>query len=173
MSDQANDAHPHDEKSNPPNHSHDFEAEIQKLEERAEENLNGWKRATADYQNLVKETEKERQRAAQFANEQLIQQLLPLVDYFDFAFSHAPEDQRDGSWMSGVHHIHDQLINILKEHGVTAMETVGKLFDPTLHEAVGEVESTDVKPHHIIEQTQRGFLMHGTCVRPAKVKIAK
>lgn len=148
-------------------------AKIHQLEQLAQDNLNGWKRATADYQNLVKETAKEREYSVRFANEQLIQQLLPLVDYFDYAFADVPDEQSRGPWMKGIHHIYDQLMKVLEDHGVTPLETVGKIFDPTLHEAVDEVESTEVTSHHILEQTQRGFLMHGTCIRPAKVKIVK
>ncbi|MBI3120225.1 MAG: nucleotide exchange factor GrpE [Candidatus Kerfeldbacteria bacterium] len=146
---------------------------IAELERQSQEHLDGWKRAKADYQNLQRDTAQERQRMMQFANVEIIHRLLPLVNYFQYAFHEIPDTHTSDPWITGVKHIYDQLLKFLNEEGITMMETIGKPFDPSLHESVGEVESTNQKPGTILEQTQPGFLMHGKCIRPAKVKIVK
>lgn len=150
-----------------------LEKRIEELEEKAQEHLDGWKRAQADYKNLQAETAKAKAQTVKFANEQFIQQLLPLVDYFEYAFNGVPEEQEGESWMTGIKHIYEQLLKFLDEQNVQVIDTIHQPFNPELHESVAEVDGTDHEPGTIVEQTQSGFTMHGTCIRPAKVKIAK
>ncbi len=108
----------------------------------------------------------------QFATDQLLTELCPLVDYFDSALAAVPSDQADLSWIQGVRHIQDYLMKILKDNNVERMLTAGQLFDPNLHEAVGEEES-DQLDQTIIREVQAGFTLHGKVIRHAKVIIAK
>lgn len=129
-------------------------------------------RATADYRNLQRESDQRLQDMRMFANDQLLQELCPLVDYFASALVAVPEEQKEQSWIQGVRHIQDYLMQILKNHDVERMNTLGQPFNPNVHEAVGEEES-DQPDHTIIKETQAGFTMHGKMIRPAKVIIAK
>lgn len=143
---------------------------IQQLEKSAEEYLNGWKRAQADYQNLQKETAKVREEFSQFATEGLLRELLPLVDYFDFAFRRLPEGLEKSEWFTGIQHIYKELMQVLERHGVRVMNTAGETFDPQFHEAIEEVEA-EGESGSIAEEVQKGFLLHGKVLRPARVKI--
>ncbi|MFA6474836.1 MAG: nucleotide exchange factor GrpE [Patescibacteria group bacterium] len=129
-------------------------------------------RATADYRNLQRETDERLKHIRQFANEDLLQELCPLVDYFDSAFQAIPPEQLTQPWLQGVKHIQTYLLQVLKNHSVERMETVGKPFDPHLHEAVGE-EASEQPDQTIVREAQAGFMMHDKVIRHAKVIVAK
>ena len=129
-------------------------------------------RATADYRNLQRESEEKLQAMRQFANDQLLLELFPLVDYFDSALAAIPEDQKEQSWIQGIRHIQDYLMKILKDHDVERMNTLGQMFNPNIHEAVGE-EPSDQPDQTIVREAQAGFTLHGKMIRPAKVIISK
>lgn len=138
---------------------------------KAAEYLAGWKRAQADYQNLRRSVEQEKVDMVKYANEALLQDLLPLVDHFNMAFKAVPEKDKTSAWLKGVEHISTNLKQILQEYGVTVMNTVGQKFDPTQHESVGEMPS-DQPDGTVAEEVSAGFLLHGKVIQPAKVKIS-
>jgi len=129
-------------------------------------------RATADYRNLQRDTEQRLSDMRKFSNEQLLAELCPLVDYFDSAFAVIPEDQKSVAWVQGVKHIQTYLMQVLKTNGVERMTTVGQVFNPELHESVGEEESNQPE-HTIIKELQAGFTLQGKAMRHARVVIAK
>ena len=136
-----------------------------------QEYLEGWQRAKADYDNLQKETEKRMSDFRKYACEDILQQIFPLADYFKHAFEAMPKDA-DEQWAQGFKHIQDYYYKILNDNDVVEIETVGKQFDPELHEVVKEEESKE-KENTIIKETQVGFTLNGKVVRPAKVIISK
>lgn len=129
-------------------------------------------RATADYRNLQRESDQRVQNMRQFATDQLLTELCPLVDYFDSALAAVPDDQKEQSWIQGVRHIQDYLMKILKDNNVERMPTLGQQFNPNMHEAVGE-EAADQPDQTIIREVQAGFTLHSKVIRHAKVIIAK
>ncbi len=106
------------------------------LKQKCEEYLNGWKRAQADYQNLVKEFDAKRIDYVRYANANLIMEILPVLDNFKAAFSQIPENEKDSPWVIGFGYIKKQLEDFLAQNGVETIKTVGEKFDPGLHEAV-------------------------------------
>lgn len=139
--------------------------------EKAQEYLLGWKRAQADYQNMRKSVEQERINMTKYANEALLQDLLPLMDHFNLAFKSIPEEEKKSNWLKGVEHIKTNLQQILQEYGVTLIPTVGEKFDPTRHEAVAEVPS-ELSEGLVVEELNAGFMLHGKVIQPAKVKVS-
>lgn len=129
------------------------------------------KRLAADYQNLQKETAQRLTDIRKYANQDLIIELASLLDYFTSAFQAVPEDQRDSSWMKGMQYIQDHLIKILRDHNVEIVDAVGQMFDPHMHEAVGE-EASDQPEHNILKQTQAGLKLHDKVIRHAKVVVS-
>lgn len=129
-------------------------------------------RATADYRNLQRDTEKRLSDMRKFSNEQLLVELCPLVDYFDSAFATIPEDQKTAPWLQGVKHIQTYLMQVLKNNDVERMQTIGQIFNPELHESVGE-EASEQPEHTIIKELQAGFILQGKVIRHARVIIAK
>ncbi len=163
--DQNAQAHSNDEQTQ-------LQTELEQTKQQAEEYLNGWKRAQADYQNLKRDMEKERVELAKFANLSLLLELLPILDNFGRATGHLPEEKKNDEWVKGVLAIYQQLQSVLAGMGVTEVPADG-MFNPALHEAVGDGDGTDVPSGTILEIIQSGYLLHDKLIRPAKVRIAK
>lgn len=128
-------------------------------------------RLAADYQNLQKETDKRLADFRKYANDQLLLEVAPLIDYFDSAFAAVPDEEKDTNWMLGIKYIQDHLLAVLKNHNVEMIEAVGQPFDPALHEAVSEEEAPDVASGIILKQSQAGIKLNGKVVKHAKVVV--
>ncbi len=147
--------------------------ELVKAKKIAEEYLNGWKRAKADYLNLKKDSAKREQEIVQFANAALIIELLPIYNHLKLALKHAPQEQKSHQWMKGIEHIATEFKTLLSNINIHEIETAGKTFDPELHEAVAK-EKIEGKEHgEILEEIQPGYIYHGKTLQAAKVKIAE
>lgn len=140
--------------------------------EKCAEYLAGWKRALADYQNLKQQSAEQITDFRKFAQADLLEQLIPITDYFQQAFKNVPEAEQSSSWLQGIKYIQQNFDKVLSDNGVMQIKSVGEMFDPNLHEAVGEVESTEAEGT-IMEEKQAGFTLHGKLLRPAKVITAK
>jgi len=147
-------------------------SELEQCRQQAEEYLNGWKRAKADYANLRKETDKQQMEFVKYANAALIHELLPLVSHFQEAFRHLSDDLVDSEWVKGIRHIQTNLDALLANHGVEEIKSVGEPFNPELHEAVGTVKA-DQPSGTVVEKVKPGFKMYDQILQPAKVKVAE
>lgn len=147
--------------------------ELELTKKKAEEYLNGWKRAKADYLNFKKDTEKRQAEIIQFANAALIAELLPIFDHFKIALKHIPAEHKDLEWVKGIKHIKKQFIDFLKKLGIEEIKTVGQKFKPDLHEAVAHEPKEGFKPDIIFAEVKPGYTLHGRVIQPAKVKVAK
>lgn len=162
--------------------SDEVDQDLADVIKQAEENLAGWKRTAADFENYKKRKEAENKELVGFAKEVTITRLLPTLDTLEQALHHMPQysehstqqadfEKKYKNWQTGVNGIVAQLDKTLAELGVKKIETVGKKFDPNLHEAVKEVDGE--KDHIIIEELQSGFILNGKVIRPSKVIISK
>ncbi len=154
-----------------PESSTPLETELEKYKKQAEEYLNGWKRAKADYLNLKKEMEAQNSEIKAWLSKLFIAPLLEIADNFDKAFADIPENLKNEQWTAGVGGIKQQFENFLAAQGVEAMKTTGEKFDPMKHEAVesaGGGESGTVA-----EELRKGYFLKGEVLRPAKVKVYK
>lgn len=153
----------------------ELKEKIKKLEARVEENLNGWKRAKADYINLQKETEKKQKELIEFANAGLILQILPIYNHLKLAYNHKPEvqDEELKKWIEGIGHIKKQVQDTLKNLGIEEIKTIGEKFNPEFHEAVEKKKVEGKVKEEIIEEVKPGYMMHGKILEPAKVIVAE
>ena len=136
---------------------------LKSCEKERAEYLAGWQRAKADLINYKKEQEQKNSAFFKFANETLISEILPVLDSFEQAMKHSKDD--------GILQLYNQLKNILKNQGLEEIESMGKKFDPSLHESVGEAKGK--KQGVIVEEIQKGYKLNGKVIRPSKVKISK
>ncbi len=138
-----------------------------------QEYLAGWQRAKADLINGKKENEKWREEFISFANRNLIDELLPVVDSFNMAFSN--KEVWEGvpkNWRSGIEHIYTQLFGVLGRHGIEAVGTSGEVFNPELHVAIETVNTLNKDDDgKVAEVLQTGFKLKNKVVRPARVKV--
>jgi molecular chaperone GrpE len=148
------------------------ESELEKYKKQAEENLAGWQRAKADFLNYKKDQEKFLEEFRKYANEDMIIKLLPTIDSFNLATEHLPEDLKDNDWAKGIMCIKNQFDNFLKDANVEEIKSIGKKFDPSLYESIGEEES-EKEEGTIIMEVQKGYKMFGKVIRAGKVKVGK
>jgi molecular chaperone GrpE len=128
-------------------------------------------RLQADFENFRKRAQREKDEARQFANQSLIEKQLPVLDNFEMAL--AAVKDADPAVRDGVQMIYDQLLGILRDAGVETIDAKGVGFDPNLHEAISQQETTEVEAGAVVEQVQRGYRLHERLVRPARVVVAK
>lgn len=147
----------------------ELEKKIIELQKQADEYLNGWKRAKADYLNLEREVDREKMGWIKFANLELILSLLAILDSFDESIKHLPENLKNDNWAKGVLKIKEQLENFLKTQGVEKINqpTGGAKFNVDEYEVVEKRGEKGM----IIEEAQPGYKMNDKVIRPAKVII--
>jgi len=132
-------------------------------------------RGAADFDNYKKRAARERQDAVKYANEGLMQKLIPVLDNFEAAlgaFQSAGSDNPQ-SLVTGISMIQQQLKAVLAEAGLEEVEAHGKPFDPNLHEAVSQAESAEHPEGHVMQQLRKGYRLRERLLRPATVVVAK
>ena len=153
---------------------------------KAQEYLNGWQRAKADFVNYKNDEARRLEDTARFMTRSLMQDLLPLLDSFELALKHfgaekaAGESEHEKGATPRVHTdaqgmllIRLQMMDILKKRGLeTIALKVGDSFNPEKHEALGEMEA-DVPSGTVAEEIQKGYMLQGRVLRPARVRVAK
>jgi len=131
-------------------------------------------RNQADLENTRKRLDREKQEFVKFANEGLIFDLLNVLDDLERTVDLAESSKEDiAAFLKGIEMILAHLYEMLKNHGVKPIEAEGKIFDPNFHEALMQVENSELPEHTIIEVLQKGYLIHGRVLRTAKVKVSK
>lgn len=128
-----------------------------------------FKRALADYHNLEKRVADGRAELANWATSQLLQKLLPSLDYLEMATVGVSDEEKKSGWFKGVEMAVKQLKETLKNEGLEQIEA-GGTFDPTLHEAVDTREGEEGK---ILEVTRKGYSLNGKVLRPALVVVGR
>ena len=139
-------------------------------EEKSEKYLANWQRAQADFVNYKRRSEQERAEVVNYANSNLILNMLPVLDDLERALGSVPDELAESSWVDGIRHIYRKLQAVLEAQGISVIEAEGKDFDPNFHEAVMSVEGEDGK---VIEETQKGYKLRNRVIRPTKVKVGK
>ena len=129
--------------------------------------LDALRRLKAEFENSRKRQERERVRILSMASERLVQELLPVLDNLDRAL------EAGGEIREGVQATREQLADVLAEEGLLPVASDGQPFDPNVHDAVMGQPSEEHEDGTIIQTFQRGYLLNGKPIRPAKVVVAK
>jgi molecular chaperone GrpE len=144
--------------------------ELEMERARSAEYLDQAQRARAEMINYRRRMEQEMQVTRRYAAEHVIARLLPVIDDFHRAINAVPEQDRDNPWVQGMLLIERKMWSVLESEGVKPIDAVGKPFDPSLHEAVS-VESDG--GNIVVEEFQRGYMLHDRLIRPAMVKVGQ
>jgi molecular chaperone GrpE len=152
--------------------------DIEQLKERAAKADEYWDRLlrqTADLENNKKRAARDRQEAVAFANETLLAKLLPVLDAFEMALAAtARGPAAAASLQAGIVMISQQLKSALAEAGLEEIDDAsGKRFDPSVHEAVSQIETPDAPDGQVVRQTRKGYRFRHRLLRPAGVIVAK
>ncbi len=156
------------------------EKEIDELKKKLEEKEKEIKehhdrllRLAADFENYKKRTAKEKEEWTKFANEDLLRAILPFIDNLERAVNHAQKVSDTGVLIEGVRLTLQQLLQALNKFGLSTFESVGKPFDPTVHQAMLVVKTDQHEPNQVVEEFQKGYLLNERLLRPATVSVSK
>lgn len=130
-------------------------------------------RSFADIQNMRKRFAQEKASLVQYANEELIVELLPVLDNFERAISAAESGGSFEGLIEGVKAIERQFRETLERRNLARIETLGKDFDPDLHFALATHETDEVPENTVTHEIEAGYTLSQKVVRPAKVRVAK
>ena len=149
--------------------------ELKERAAKADEHWDRLLRTTADLENFKKRAAREKDDTRRFANENLLQKLIPVLDNFDMALAATQNSQAGNvqSLQAGINMIHQQLKSALADSGLEEIDATGKTFDPNLHEAVSQQETTDVPEGQVVQQMRKGYRLRDRLLRPATVVVAK
>lgn len=141
--------------------------ELESARKEKDEYLDNARRLKAELENSRKRQERERVRLTQLASERLVRELLPVLDNLERAL------EAGGDIREGVRATRDQLVAVLKEEGLAPVASEGQSFDPAVHEAVIGQPSDEHEEDTILQTLERGYILNGKPIRPAKVVVAK
>jgi len=145
----------------------------EEAEKKAAEYYDKYVRAVAELDNYRKRAVREKADAIKYGNEALLKDILPLMDNMDRALEHACNSDDFEAFKKGLRMLRDQLLCCLQKHGVEQIDTAGKDFDPNVHEAVLQVESDKHETSQVVGEFERGYLLSGRLLRPAKVSVCR
>jgi len=148
-------------------------AELQKKADERDDFLDKLQRTRADYLNYQKRTKKDREQASEFAVQDFVTQLVPLINDLERAIQAGEETHNTEAFFEGVKLLRTQIYKVLEDNGIQPIECVGQPFDPAYHEAMTQQETDEQPENTVIAELQRGFTMNGRTIVPARVIVAK
>jgi molecular chaperone GrpE len=142
--------------------------EFDKLKVERDQLLDRLARQQAEFENARKRGERERTEFREFATGSVVEQFLPVLDNFELALKH---DSTVAQMRHGVELIVKQMQETLRQLQVNPVPTVGEVFDPRVHEALGSVERDDLPDQHVAEEIRPGYKLRERLLRPALVRV--
>lgn len=149
-----------------------FQAALATAKNEAQKNLDGWQRSQADYNNLQRRIQMEREQMRGDLTGKILSPFLDVLDDLELAVRNRPADMPDNGWGDGIELVYRKLLGKLESQGVRLMEADGKEFDPNLHEAITHEQNEDVASGHIIAVVKPGYIIGEKVLRPAMVRVA-
>src|SRR5262245_42133655 len=154
--------------------SGDALGELKSKAAKADEHWNRLLRVTADFDNFKKRAARERDETRRNATEAVLGRLLPALDNFDMALAAADQPGTSVETLkTGIAMIHGQLRATLSELGLEEVSALGQPFDPSMHDAVSQQETTEAPEGQVVQQLRKGYRLRDRLVRPASVVVAK
>jgi len=144
--------------------------QLEKLEKEKRDLHDRLLRTAAEFENFKKRTKKEADEASTRGREQLLKELLPALDNLERALKHAPAGD---PLTVGLQQTEKQLLQALEKFGVARFPSVGKPFDPSIHDAIQQVETAEHPPGSVAQEFASGYMIGQRLLRPAMVAVAK
>ncbi len=149
------------------------EEKIEKAEAEAKEAYDRFLRASAELENYKKRTRKEMADFRKYANASLVKELLGVVDNLERAIESSNGSNEEGQLSEGLDLTLKELLKIFKEFHACPIEALGKPFDPCYHQAMMQQETTDQPENVVLNELQKGYMIHDRLLRPAMVVVSK
>jgi len=151
----------------------ELKKKLEEKEKEIKEHHDRLLRLAADFENYKKRAARDKEDWTKFSNEDLIRAILPFIDNLERAVNHAQKVADTGVLIEGVRLTLQQILQSLNKFGLSSFQSVGKPFDPTVHEAMLVVESDQHEPNQVVEEFQKGYLLNDRLLRPATVSVSK
>ena len=149
------------------------EERIEKAESEAKEAYDRFLRASAELENYKKRTQKEMAEFRKYANASLVKELLGVVDNLERAIESSNGSNEEGRLSEGLNLTLKELLKIFKTFHASPIEALGKPFDPSYHQAMMQQETTDQPENIVLDELQKGYMIHDRLLRPAMVVVSK
>lgn len=164
---------------NIPSSTEEMKAQIDKLEKERDDYLKGWQQERADALNYKQKENERIGGAIKFANQSLLKDLISVLDDFNFTVSNLEalqdaDEERSKNWevmLKGIYLIRNNLEHTLAEYGLVKIDSLGKIFNPAIHEAINYISDPSKPADIITEELQNGYSLEGRTIRPAKVVV--
>ncbi len=134
----------------------------------------------AEFENTKKRMAKDQETAIKYANEKVIRELITVVDLFERGLAHGKQvagkpnaETETVNFYNGVEMTHRELVQLLGRFGVELIGQVGEKFDPNRHEAISQLEGPEFSEDKVAQVFQKGCLLHGRLISPARVAVGK
>ena len=152
----------------------ELEAKLEAKEKESEEMYDRLLRASAEFDNFKKRSSREMEEFRKFANQSLIKEMLAVVDNLELAMNSTNSHKTiDKDLLQGLEMTHKEILKVFEKFNVKPIDAKGQPFDPTFHEAVMQEETSDSPKNTVINELQRGYLIHDRLLRPSMVVVAK
>lgn len=150
-----------------------LQEQILQAKEEAAENYDKFLRATAEFENFRRRTEKERSDLLRFGAERLMKDMLPVLDSFEQALPKdgIQSDYNSEEFLKGMQLVWKQLSEVMLKNGLEPIQAKGALFDPNFHQGIQRVESSEVDQEMVGEEYAKGYQLHDRLLRPSMVSV--
>lgn len=150
----------------------ELRSQVESLQAEKDEVFEKLQRVSADYANFQKRVSKQIADTLAYEKDKIIKTLLPALDNFEHTLQNAHSAEEVDVLVKGVRIIYDQMLDILKSHGVEQIEALGERFDPAMHEAMMRKAEPEQEENVVIEEFQKGYKVNGRVIRPTKAIIS-
>jgi len=147
--------------------------QLNDLQKEKDELFGKLQRLSADYANFQKRAPKQISDTIAYEKEKIIKTFLPVLDNFEHTLQNEQSAENTEAFVKGVRIIYDQMLDILKSHGVEQIKALGEKFDPALHEAMLQKAEPEEQDNIVLEEFQKGYRLNGRVIRPSKVIVNK
>jgi molecular chaperone GrpE len=132
-------------------------------------------RLQAEFENFRRRSLKEKQESLRFGHQNLVKDLLSAVDNLERAMEHGAQNAgaEVRGVLDGIALVHREILAALEKHGVSQIDAAGQIFDPAVHEAIGQIPSSGVPANTVVQVLQKGYVIHDRMVRPSRVLVSR
>ena len=152
----------------------ELEAKLEAKEKEAVETYDRLLRASAEFDNFKKRSSREMEEFRKFANQSLIKEMLSVIDNLELAMNSTNVHKAiDKDLLQGLEMTHKEILKVFEKFDVKPIDAKGRPFDPSFHEAVMQEETNDSPKNTVVNELQRGYMIHDRLLRPSMVVVAK
>ena len=147
--------------------------EMMRMQQEVEEANDTMLRLAAELDNYKKRVAKDRESLIKYSAQAMVQGLIPVLDNFERAIESADKSKDFDSFLEGVKMIYKSMYDALERNGVVRVNALGEAFDPNIHEAVMQVNSEEHKENVVVQELQKGYMLHDRVIRPSMVVVSR